>query len=226
MKKGSLYLIACALMCSTMLAGCGGADDSRNENPMQEERSRPNLGSETEARGTNQNTDGHQSGEGDSKGGREVDASGTISEIGGREMSPSQNIVENINSVPDITTFASAMRKAELVKTLNGTGPYTVLAPNNGSFEALPDGRLSDLMKNENKQQLVELLNNHVIAGKLSAESLQDGAILKTIGGQQLRVSKRGADTMINGAKIETADNMSSNGVVHVINKVMVPEAK
>ena len=222
MKRTNMYVIAGALLCSTLVLGCGGADDSRNENPMQEERSRPGLGSQPEARGTTPTTEGRQAGEGQ-MGGEEVEATTTGSEIGGREMIPSQNVVKNISSSPRLTTFASVIRKAELVNTLNGTGPYTVFAPNNQSFEALAGGTLEDLMKEENKRRLTDMLNNHVVAGKLTAESLQDGAMLKTIGGQQLKVTKRGQDIMIEGAKVEMANNLSSNGVIHVIDKVLMP---
>ncbi|GAB3201967.1 hypothetical protein GCM10027293_26220 [Pontibacter aydingkolensis] len=199
-----------------MLAGCGGADDSRNENPMQEERSRPNLGSEMEAKGANPNTEGRLAGEGD--------PAITDSRIGGNEMLPSQSIVENLTSAPDLTSFASALRNAEMVRALNGTGPYTVFAPNNQSFEDLPNGTVKDLMEDKNKQHLVDLLNNHIVAGKLKSENLQEGSMLKTIGGKQLKVTKRGEEIMINGAKVTLANKESGNGVIHVINKVLVPE--
>ncbi|MEJ8804190.1 fasciclin domain-containing protein [Pontibacter sp. H249] len=222
MRRINMYVLTGALLCSLLLLGCGGADDSRNENPMQEERSRPNLGSQPEARGTEQNTDGRQAGEGQ-MGGERVDPTATGSELGGREMMPTQNIVENISSSPNLVTFASVVRKAELVRTLNGTGPYTVFAPDNDSFEALQKDVLDGLMKDENRKELVNLINNHIIAGKLTADNLQDGAMLKTIGGQQLKVSKRGQDIMVEGAKVTMPNNMSENGVVHVINKVLQP---
>lgn len=217
MRKANLYVIAGALMCSTMLPGCG-SNDEKMKNPMQEERSRPGLGSQPEARGTDQNTPGRQAGEGEE---------GVVnSEVGGREMIPSQKITENVSSAPNLTTMASAIKQAGLLNTLNATGPYTLFAPNNESFEALPEGVLEDLMKQENKQELTAILNNHIIAGKLTAQNLQDGAMLKTVGGQQLKVTKRGEETMINGAKVVLADKMSSNGVIHVINKVLMPEQK
>ncbi|MBC5993228.1 fasciclin domain-containing protein [Pontibacter cellulosilyticus] len=217
MKKMKIHALVSAIMCSAILMGCGGADDSRNENPMQEERSRPNLGAETEAKRTEPNTPGKQAGEG-----------GGIAnpEIGGKEVLPSQTIVENIYVAPRLSNLESAIKQAELVRTLNATGPYTILAPDDAAFDALPEGVLEDLMKNENKQDLIAILNNHVIAGKLTSQNLQDGTMLKTVGGEQLTVTKRNNKIMVNGAEVIEMDGESKNGTIHVINKVLVPSKK
>ncbi|WP_018477176.1 fasciclin domain-containing protein [Pontibacter roseus] len=143
--------------------------------------------------------------------------------VGDDTMTPSRNIVENATNNQNMVTFVSMLKSADMVGTLNGTGPYTLFAPNEAAFKALPGGRLEDLMKDENRQQLEQLLNNHLVAGKLAIADLQDGAMLKTVSGQQLKVSKKDGQVMVNGALIEEPDLMSSNGVLHGINKVLMP---
>lgn len=223
MKKTKIPALICCLFFSTLMFSCGSNDD-KMENPMQEE-TRPNPGAQVEAKMTDPNTPGRQAGEGE-MGGEEVDLTMTDPDVGGYEMMPSQNVVENITSAPTLTTLAAALRKADLVRTLNATGPYTVFAPTNEAFEALPDGVLEDLMEPENKQKLVEILNSHVVAGRLTANDLQDGTVLKTVGGEQLKVTKRNNEIMINGAEVVIANAQSDNGVIHVINKVLLPAEK
>lgn len=135
----------------------------------------------------------------------------------------SRSLLENASLNDDLTTFSDLLRSANMVKNLSGTGPYTLFAPTDKAFEALPGSTLEDLSKPENEEHLQHLLNNHLIAGRLTTEDLQDGAILKTAAGQQLKVSKRDGRVRINGALIENADGMSSNGVLHTINKVLMP---
>lgn len=195
------------------LVSCG-TDESNSQNEMQEESTEPTGRDEPYARGTNPST-------ASAKTGGEVELSDTNPQLGGNEMMPTQIITENITSNYKLQTLASLIRKAGLVETLNATGPYTVFAPVNEAFEGLPENVIEDLSKNENKAQLVEILNNHVIAGKLTADDLKDGAMLKTVGGKSLKVTKKGNDVMINGAKVSEADQMSENGVIHIIDKVL-----
>jgi uncharacterized surface protein with fasciclin (FAS1) repeats len=210
-----------ALCCSVMLVSCG-TNEENADNEMQREAGN-DLRNEPGARGTTPTTPGKLSEEGE-LGGDDVDAEMTGPRIGGNEMLPSQKIVENVSSNNDLSVLAGALKQAELVKTLNGTGPYTVFAPDNSAFESLPNGTLEDLMQPKNKQRLTEILNNHVVAGKLTAADLTDGATLKTASGEQLSVTKKGNDVMVNGAKVSQADVESSNGVVHIIDKVLVTE--
>ncbi|WP_439881611.1 fasciclin domain-containing protein [Pontibacter sp. MBLB2868] len=225
MKGTKLFALGISMLCSTMLFSCGN-NEERMENPIQEE-TKPNPGAQEEAKMTNPNTPGRIAGGGKAEGGtKEVDLTMTDPDVGGHEMMPSQKLVENITSAPTLTTLASALRKADLVRTLNATGPYTVFAPTNEAFDALPDDVIEDLMRPENKQQLVEILNNHVVAGRLTADNLQDGAMLKTVGGEQLKVTKRNNKIMINGAEVIIANAQSDNGVIHVINKVLMPAEK
>ncbi len=209
MRNRSMISLAFALLISCALVGCGTQENTAKE--MQEESATPNL---------NDNVNPTSQIESDKEEG--------LDKEDGRdeEIKSTQKIVENLSSSTKLSTLAEALKEAGLVKSLSGTGPYTVFAPTNEAFDGLPNGTLEDLMKEENKQHLVEILNNHVVSGKLTAENLQDGAILKTIGGQQLKVTRRNEETMINGAKVELADKMSVNGVIHVINKVLMPSKK
>ncbi|MBD1398487.1 fasciclin domain-containing protein [Pontibacter sp. JH31] len=141
-------------------------------------------------------------------------------------LEASRNIVDNAAKDKELTTFVSLLHTAKMVSNLNGTGPYTVFAPSEAGFKALPGSTLEDLMKPENRERLQQILNNHIISGKLAVDDLQDGTILKTVAGEQLKVSKRGGQVMINGALIEDADAMSKNGVLHTINKLLLPAEK
>ncbi len=146
--------------------------------------------------------------------------------IGGTALVPSNSILENTESHPKLTTFIGAIKKAGLIDKLNGTGPYTFFAPTNEAFEALPGGTLDELMEPENRQQLVELVDNHVVVGKLTAQALQGGSSIKTLGDGQLKAVKKGEEVMVNGARLETPDIVSSNGIIHVVDKVMMPNKK
>lgn len=216
MKKLNILVLLGAFCCSVALQGCG-TDEERKRNPLQEE-TKPNPGSQPDAKMTNPNTPGRQASEG-----ADVVAN---PEIGGKDVLPSQTIVENIYVSPRLTNLESALKQAELVRTLSATGPYTIFAPNDEAFDALPDNVLEDLMKNENKAKLVAILNNHVVAGLLTSKNLQDGTMLKTVGGEQLTVTKRDNQIMINGAAVTEPDGLSKNGTIHVIDKVLVPAKK
>jgi uncharacterized surface protein with fasciclin (FAS1) repeats len=148
----------------------------------------------------------------------------TSASIGGTEMMASRSIVENITANPELATMASLIRQANIVEDLNATGPYTVFAPSNDAFKSLPEGTLKDLMKAENRQQLKTLLNSHVVPGKVTAAQLQDGSSLKTVGGAELKVTKQNNSIRVNGAEVTEGDAMSQNGVIHVIDQVMMAQ--
>lgn len=213
METIKLMAYALAFACVSLLAGCG-TNDENAKNELQEE-TRANPGSQPMARGTEPNTPGHQAREG-----AELPVEGRV---GGSEMLPSQTIVQNAQSNSNLVTFYSLIKSSGLLNNLNGTGPYTVFAPSNEAFEAMAEGTLEDLMKPENKQQLQNLISSHVVAGKLDAASLQEGSKLKTIGNQELEVTKQQNKVMVNGAEVTTPDVESSNGVIHVVNKVLEP---
>lgn len=145
-------------------------------------------------------------------------------EVGGAMMVPSKNIVENAAGSSDHTTLVAAVKQAGLVETLSGTGPFTVFAPTNTAFSAIPKSTLEGLMKPEMKADLTKILTYHVVAGALKAADLKDGQELTTVQGGKLKVSVKDGKVMINGANVTIADVISSNGVTHVIDGVLMPK--
>ena len=120
-------------------------------------------------------------------------------------------------------TLAAAVTAAGLVKTLQGTGPFTVFAPTDAAFAAI-QGDVDTLLKPENKAKLTDILTYHVVSGNAMAADLEDGQELTTVQGGKLKVTINGDNVMIGGAKVTMADVEASNGVVHVIDKVLMPE--
>ncbi len=143
--------------------------------------------------------------------------------VGGALMVPSKNIVENALGSNQHTTLVAAVQAAGLVETLSGAGPFTVFAPTNAAFEKLPAGTVETLVKPENKAKLTSILTYHVLPGRLEAKDLKNGQKLKTVNGETLTVTKKGNMVMINGANVTIADVISSNGVTHVIDAVVMP---
>ena len=143
--------------------------------------------------------------------------------VGGAMMVPTKNIVENAVGSSDHTTLVAAVKAAGLAETLMGTGPFTVFAPTNAAFEKLPAGTVETLLKPENKGKLASVLTYHVVPGSLQAKDLKNGQKLKTVNGATLTVTRKGNMVMINGANVAIADVISSNGVTHVIDAVVLP---
>lgn len=156
--------------------------------------------------------------------------------VGGAPMYPSKNIVENAVNSKDHTTLVAAVKAAGLVDTLQGAGPFTVFAPTNEAFARLPKGTVQALLKPENHDKLVAILTYHVVPGHLTAQDLADQvdqgggqAMLKTVQGDSLTVRRRGkshltiTDAKGDVAMVTIANVMQSNGVIHVINKVLIP---
>jgi uncharacterized surface protein with fasciclin (FAS1) repeats len=143
--------------------------------------------------------------------------------VGGAMMVPTKNIVENAVMSSDHTTLVAAVTAAGLVETLSGTGPFTVFAPTNEAFAALPAGTVDGLLMPEKKADLTKVLTYHVVAGAYKAADLTDGMELTTVEGGKLKVSIKDGVVMVGGAQVTTADVVSSNGVTHVINKVLLP---
>lgn len=156
-------------------------------------------------------------------------------DVGGAPMYPTKNIMENAVNSRDHTTLVAAVKAAGLVDTLESAGPFTVFAPTNKAFEKLPAGTVETLVKPENKATLTKILTYHVVPGKLSAADLmamvRDGggqATLKTVEGETLTVKHRGSHLELIDAKgdvsmITIKDVFQSNGVIHVINTVLLP---
>jgi len=157
--------------------------------------------------------------------------------VGGAAMYPRKNIVENAVNSKDHTTLVAAVKAAGLVPTLESAGPFTVFAPTNEAFDKLPKGTVTTLLKPENKARLTSILTYHVVPGKLSSAELmkmvkrQNGkATLKTVQGDNLYVTMKGKNLMItdesgNTARVTIADVNQSNGVIHVVNKVLLPKS-
>ena len=156
--------------------------------------------------------------------------------VGGAAMYPTKNIVENAVNSKDHTTLVAAVKAAGLVETLQSAGPFTVFAPVNKAFDALPEGTVAMLLEPENKSKLTKVLTYHVVQGKLSGMDLMKmvkdsngKATLKTVEGQEIYITMKGKNVMItdgNGgvAHITIADVNQSNGVIHVIDKVLLPK--
>jgi len=131
-------------------------------------------------------------------------------------------IVSIAQDTDQLSTLVTAVKAADLVETLNGEGPFTVFAPTNQAFSNLPDGTLDMLLKEENKGQLQSILTYHVVSGKIMASDLKDGQMVETVQGNKIKVSLSDG-AMINGAKVVKADVEASNGVVHIIDAVVMP---
>jgi len=133
-----------------------------------------------------------------------------------------ENVVAVAQQTPDLSTLVKAVSAAGLVETLEEPGPYTVFAPTNKAFEAL-GGTLDTLLEPQNKAELAEILTYHVVPGELTSSELSDGQKLKTVQGDTLEVRIAGGEVTVNGARVVTPDVEASNGVVHVIDEVLIP---
>ena len=155
--------------------------------------------------------------------------------VGGAEMYPSKTIVENAVNSKDHTTLVAAVKAAGLVETLSSAGPFTVFAPTNAAFGLLPAGTVETLVKPENKSMLTGILTYHVVAGNISAKQLKKmvkagngTAELNTVAGGKLWVMRKGGKYWIKDSKgsiaqITIKDVNQSNGVIHVVDKVLIP---
>jgi len=156
--------------------------------------------------------------------------------VGGAAMYENKNIVENAVNSADHTTLVAAVKAAGLVDTLSGAGPFTVFAPTNEAFAKLPAGTVENLLKPENKEMLTKILTCHVVAADASSEMIKamiqgDGGkhVVKTVGGCEVTAMSKGGNVMIedgqgNVATVTIADVKQSNGVIHVIDTVLLPK--
>ncbi|HEY2727176.1 MAG TPA: fasciclin domain-containing protein, partial [Parafilimonas sp.] len=157
--------------------------------------------------------------------------------VGGAAMYPSKNIVENAMNSKDHTTLVAAVKAAGLAETLEGTGPFTVFAPTNEAFNKLPSGIVDNLLKPENKDKLTTVLTYHVIAGRIDSKTLMEWIkknngtyTATTVQGGKLMFSMKGKDIMVmdesgNSAKVTIKDIYQSNGVIHVVDAVLLPKS-
>jgi len=156
--------------------------------------------------------------------------------VGGAAMYRTKDIIDNAVNSKDHTTLVAAVKAAGLVDTLKGAGPFTVFAPTNEAFDKLPKGTVDTLLKPENKQKLIAILTYHVVPGKMDsaaiAKAIKDGggkAMLKTVQGGMLTARMEGPDLILTDekggkSKVTIADVNQSNGVIHVVDTVLMPK--
>jgi uncharacterized surface protein with fasciclin (FAS1) repeats len=142
-----------------------------------------------------------------------------------RAQAPSKDIVDTAVAAGSFKTLAAALQAAGLVDTLKGAGPFTVFAPTDAAFAKLPAGTVENLLKPENKAQLVAVLTYHVVSGKVMAAQAATLSSAKTVNGAALAIHATGGTVMIDNATVTTADIAATNGVIHVIDTVMLPKA-
>ncbi|HEX8659252.1 MAG TPA: fasciclin domain-containing protein [Hymenobacter sp.] len=211
MKKNFAPLLA-VLATTLMLASCG------NEKPAT---------TETVATNTVNPGDSLAATAGDSA--RMAKPGGVM--VDGVAMTADKNIVENAAAAKSVSTLVAAVKQAGLVETLSGPGPFTVFAPANAAFDKLPKGAVAGLMDEASKEKLKGVLTYHVIPGRLVAADLKDGQELTTVNGEKLHISLKEGKVMVGNGKdapatVQIPDVISSNGVTHVIDGVVLPLAK
>lgn len=138
--------------------------------------------------------------------------------------SPANDIVDTAISAGSFKTLVAAVKAAGLVDTLKGTGPFTVFAPTDEAFAKLPAGTVEELLKPENKAKLQAILTYHVVAGNVMAKDVVKLNTAKTVNGQALTVKTEGGSVMIDGARVVKTDIGCSNGVIHIIDSVVLPK--
>jgi uncharacterized surface protein with fasciclin (FAS1) repeats len=144
--------------------------------------------------------------------------------VGGALMTPDKDIVANAMNANNVKTLVAAVAAAGLVETLKGTGPFTVFAPTDEAFAKLPQGTVETLVKPENKEKLTGILTYHVVPGAWRSTDLAEGEQkVKTVNGKEITITKKDGKVWVNGAMVIIADVISSNGVTHVIDTVLMP---
>jgi uncharacterized surface protein with fasciclin (FAS1) repeats len=134
------------------------------------------------------------------------------------------DIVDTAVSAGSFNTLAAALKAADLVDTLRGDGPFTVFAPTDDAFAKLPEGTLQDLLRPENKAKLQSILTYHVVSGKVMAKDVTTMSSAKTVNGESFQISQSDGSVMVDNAKVIKTDVMASNGVIHVIDTVIIPK--
>ncbi|MDB5270923.1 MAG: hypothetical protein JWP58_3963 [Hymenobacter sp.] len=211
MKKSFAPLLV-ALATTILLASCG------NDKPAT---------TETETTSTINPADSIAAVAGDSA--RMAKPEGVM--VDGVAMTADKNIVANAAEAKSVSTLVAAVKQAGLVETLSGPGPFTVFAPSNAAFDKLPKGAVAGLMDPASKAKLAGVLTYHVIPGRLVAADLKDGQELTTVNGEKLHITVKNGQIMVGNGKeapatVQIADVISSNGVTHVIDSVVLPTAK
>ena len=147
----------------------------------------------------------------------------TVAHSTHHEEAPQADIVDTAVSAKNFKTLVAAVQAAELVETLKSKGPFTVFAPTDEAFAKLPKGYVNSLLQPENKKELISLLTYHVVPGKVLASDVVNLSSAKTVNGEEAAIYQKGNHLMVDGAKIVATDIQTSNGVIHVIDKVIMP---
>jgi uncharacterized surface protein with fasciclin (FAS1) repeats len=156
------------------------------------------------------------------------EVSGIVAEASPKPKAPAKaaaapvDIVATAAAAGQFKKLEAALKAADLVKTLEGKGPFTVFAPTDAAFNALPKGTVDNLLKPANKAKLAKILTYHVVSGQVMSASLKSGDV-KTVEGSSVKIAVNGKKVTVNGANVTKADIKASNGVIHVINKVLMP---
>lgn len=221
--KLTVILALTIVSMASLITGCG-APAANNGNSMMANTNRANsnmnsnMSSNMNSNMSNANT------------------TGTNPMVGGAAMLNTKDIVDNASNSKDHTTLVAAVKAAGLVETLKGAGPFTVFAPTNAAFDKVPKATLDTLMKPESKKALTGILTYHVVAGKQDAAAISAAikagngkATFKTVAGGMLTASMEGSDVIVTDekggkSKVTTADVMQSNGVIHVVDSVLMPK--
>ena len=141
-----------------------------------------------------------------------------------KQAEPRMDVVDTAISAGDFSTLVAALKAADLVQTLKGEGPFTVFAPTDEAFEKLPNGTLDSLLQPENKAQLSSILTYHVVPGKVMASDVVKLTSAKTVNGQSVSIGVSGNAVMVDAANVVQTDIDCSNGVIHVIDAVILPD--
>ena len=136
-----------------------------------------------------------------------------------------QTIVDAAVSNKDFSTLVTALKAADLVSALSGEGPFTVFAPTNEAFAKLPEGTVESLLKPENKDKLISILTYHVIPGKVMSKDIKPSQMVKTVNGQQVSIKLSYGKVSVDGANVTAADVEADNGVIHIIDSVILPKS-
>ena len=136
------------------------------------------------------------------------------------------NIVEHVNASEQLKTLFATVRVSDLTEILQSDGPFTIFAPSDEAFSKLPEGMLLSLINPDNKEELIKLLANHVIIGEINSSDLTSGMITKNVQGNSMKIYVSGDVVKINGSRIMTSDIKASNGIVHVVDQVILPPLK
>lgn len=226
-QKFAMFLTVAAS--AVVLAGCGSpAMNATNSGNTMRTNSNSSMSSNMNST-MNSNMNSNMSGS-------NSNMSSNNPMVGGAAMMSTKDIIDNAVNSKDHTTLVAAVQAAGLVETLKGAGPFTVFAPTNAAFEKLPKGTVDTLLKPENKKMLTGILTYHVVSGKMDAASIgkaiADGkgkAAFKTVAGGTLTASLEGKDVILTDekggkSKVTIADVMQSNGVIHVVDTVLMPK--